>query len=158
MSSISPAPRSPNPASRSMSPTDLPQEVWDHALATISPSSLDWLWHGYVATGNITLLTSRWKAGKTTLLSLLLSRRKTGGSKQREGTSRTTPLCGHQEAASQTTPSPPGSGKVRARPKLLPSPPTSGGEGRVRGVPSPASPSSRARPSSSLINTADPLG
>jgi hypothetical protein len=62
-----------------MSTIDLPQEVWDHALATISPSPLDWLWHGYVAAGNITLLTSQWKAGKTTLLSLLLSRRKTGG-------------------------------------------------------------------------------
>jgi AAA domain len=39
----------------------------------------DWLWHGFVSPGNITLLTSLWKSGKTTLLSLLLSRRKTGG-------------------------------------------------------------------------------
>jgi hypothetical protein len=38
------------------------------------------LWQGFVAAGNITLLTSQWKAGKTTLLSLLLSRRRTGGS------------------------------------------------------------------------------
>jgi hypothetical protein len=37
------------------------------------------LWHGFVAPGNLTLLTSQWKAGKTTLLSLLLSRRKEGG-------------------------------------------------------------------------------
>jgi AAA domain len=34
----------------------------------------DWLWNGYLARGNITLLTSRWKAGKTTLLTGLLGR------------------------------------------------------------------------------------
>lgn len=28
----------------------------------------DWLWHGYLGRGNITLLTSVWKSGKTTLL------------------------------------------------------------------------------------------
>jgi hypothetical protein len=39
----------------------------------------DWLWHGILARGNVTLLTSQWKAGKTTLLSLLLARRKQGG-------------------------------------------------------------------------------
>jgi hypothetical protein len=37
------------------------------------------LWDGFVAGGNLTLLTSQWKAGKTTLLSLLLYRRKAGG-------------------------------------------------------------------------------
>jgi hypothetical protein len=26
----------------------------------------DWLWTGYIAQGNLTLLTSLWKAGKTT--------------------------------------------------------------------------------------------
>jgi hypothetical protein len=31
-----------------------------------------WLWNGYVARGSITLLTSLWKAGKTTLLTGLL--------------------------------------------------------------------------------------
>ena len=31
-------------------------------------SVTDWLLHGYLARGNITLLTSQWKAGKTTLL------------------------------------------------------------------------------------------
>lgn len=39
----------------------------------------DWLWHGYLARGSITLLTSLWKAGKTTLLSVLLSKMRTGG-------------------------------------------------------------------------------
>jgi len=38
-----------------------------------------WLWDGVVATGMITLLTSRWKAGKTTLISALLARLGTGG-------------------------------------------------------------------------------
>src|SRR6476661_3566588 len=32
----------------------------------------DWLWDGYLAPGNVTLLTSQWKAGKTTLLTGLL--------------------------------------------------------------------------------------
>ncbi len=32
----------------------------------------DWLWHGYLARGNITLLTSQWKSGKTTLLAGLI--------------------------------------------------------------------------------------
>src|SRR3954454_20231032 len=32
----------------------------------------DWLWHGYLARGNLTLLTSLWKSGKTTLLAGLL--------------------------------------------------------------------------------------
>src|SRR5262245_9736328 len=32
----------------------------------------EWLWHGYIARGNLTLLTSLWKAGKTTLVTGLL--------------------------------------------------------------------------------------
>ncbi|MBX9626840.1 MAG: AAA family ATPase, partial [Gemmataceae bacterium] len=32
----------------------------------------DWVWDGYLARGNLTLLTSRWKAGKTTLIAGLL--------------------------------------------------------------------------------------
>jgi hypothetical protein len=32
----------------------------------------EWLWDGYLARGGITLLTSRWKSGKTTLLAGLL--------------------------------------------------------------------------------------
>jgi hypothetical protein len=38
-----------------------------------------WLWHGYLAPGNVTLLTSQWKTGKTTLVSILLHHLKTGG-------------------------------------------------------------------------------
>jgi hypothetical protein len=42
-------------------------------------ASRDWLWRGYLLPGAVTLLTSLWKSGKTTLLSVLLSRLKTGG-------------------------------------------------------------------------------
>jgi hypothetical protein len=38
-----------------------------------------WLWHGYLASGNVTLLVGQWKAGKTTLLSVLLARLGPGG-------------------------------------------------------------------------------
>jgi AAA domain len=62
-----------------MSIVDIPTEVWDHQLAAINPAPVDWLWQGFVACSNITLLTSQWKAGKTTLLSLLLARRNRGG-------------------------------------------------------------------------------
>src|SRR4051794_13102115 len=37
-----------------------------------------WLWHGYLGPGKVTLLTSQWKSGKTTLVSLLLSRMQQG--------------------------------------------------------------------------------
>jgi hypothetical protein len=36
--------------------------------------AIDWLWNGYLARGSLTLLTSVWKAGKTTLLAGLLQR------------------------------------------------------------------------------------
>ena len=39
----------------------------------------DWLWQGYLLPGAVTLLTSLWKSGKSTLLSVLLSRMKNGG-------------------------------------------------------------------------------
>lgn len=44
----------------------------DQLDAAPRASANDWLWHGYLARGNITLLTSQWKAGKTTLLAGLL--------------------------------------------------------------------------------------
>jgi hypothetical protein len=39
----------------------------------------DWLWQGYLRPGAVTLLTSLWKSGKSTLLAVLLSRLKSGG-------------------------------------------------------------------------------
>src|SRR6202007_2157095 len=38
-----------------------------------------WLWQGYLSPGKVTLLTSQWKSGKTTLVSLLLARMQQGG-------------------------------------------------------------------------------
>jgi len=49
------------------------------SLAAASPEAPDWLWRGYLAPGQLTLLTSLWKSGKTTLLSVLLARMKGGG-------------------------------------------------------------------------------
>lgn len=47
----------------------LPMDQLAHPSAV---STADWVWPGYLARGNLTLLTSRWKAGKTTLLAGLL--------------------------------------------------------------------------------------
>jgi hypothetical protein len=58
---------------------NLPALVWSPELAACTEPPADWLWHGILARGNVTLLTSQWKAGKTTLLSMLLGRRKHGG-------------------------------------------------------------------------------
>jgi hypothetical protein len=58
---------------------NIPPGIWDHEVAALNPPAIDWLWHGFVAPGNTTLLTSLWKAGKTTLVSMLLSRRKQAG-------------------------------------------------------------------------------
>lgn len=62
-----------------MDAQESPQHFTVPELLTLSESPADWLWHGFVARRNSTLLTSLWKAGKTTLLSLLLARRKSGG-------------------------------------------------------------------------------
>src|SRR5687768_3722045 len=43
------------------------------------PTPRSWLWHGYLGPGKMTLLTSQWKSGKTTLLTLLLARMQQGG-------------------------------------------------------------------------------
>ena len=41
--------------------------------------TLSWLWQGYLAPGQVTLLTSQWKTGKTTLVAVLLSKLSQGG-------------------------------------------------------------------------------
>jgi hypothetical protein len=38
-----------------------------------------WIWNGYLVAGGVTLLTSLWKAGKTTLVAVLLAKMKSGG-------------------------------------------------------------------------------
>jgi hypothetical protein len=43
------------------------------------PVKTDWLWHGYLAPGCVTLLTSLWKSGKSTLIAVLLAQMKAGG-------------------------------------------------------------------------------
>lgn len=59
---------------------DVPALRWGLAgLRSESGPPLRWLWHGYLGVGVVSLLTSQWKIGKTTLLSVLLARLKTGG-------------------------------------------------------------------------------
>jgi hypothetical protein len=48
-------------------------------LAAAAPPCLSWLWHGYLAPGKVTTLTSPSKTGKTTLASLLFARMANGG-------------------------------------------------------------------------------
>lgn len=66
-----------------MTPDDFPEfdYVTTSELCTRA-GQLDaerWLWEGYLAGGTVTLLVGRWKAGKTTLLSVLLARLGAGG-------------------------------------------------------------------------------
>src|SRR5690606_8737705 len=49
------------------------------SFAEAPAPSIDWIWQGYLARGATTLLTSQWKAGKTTLVSVLLARLARGG-------------------------------------------------------------------------------
>jgi AAA domain len=44
-----------------------------------APSKVEWLWHGFVARRNVTLMTSMWKSGKTTLMAGLLRKMEKGG-------------------------------------------------------------------------------
>jgi len=70
---------SPAPATPTLPAISLPPEVWGTDLAAAAAGKTSWLWDGYLAHGNVTLLTSQWKSGKTTLLSILLARREIGG-------------------------------------------------------------------------------
>ena len=54
------------------------QELSRADLAATS-KPISWIWDGLLAPGVMTLLTSQWKSGKTTLVSLLLARRAHGG-------------------------------------------------------------------------------
>jgi hypothetical protein len=58
----------------------MPPLVWGQAnLSAAAGTQRPWLWQGYLAPGAVTLLTGQWKAGKTTLASVLLARLKSGG-------------------------------------------------------------------------------
>lgn len=48
-------------------------------LHSAPASERDWLWDGYLRPGEITLLTSQWKSGKSTVVAVLLARMQTGG-------------------------------------------------------------------------------
>src|SRR5262249_47759318 len=70
------APPGPREPDRPAPPVFTP--LWANQLS--AAASRPWLWQGYLAPGNVTLLTSQWKSGKTTLIAVLLARLKTGGS------------------------------------------------------------------------------
>jgi len=53
--------------------TVLKSEIYDELAAQVEGET-EWLWRGFLAAGSVTLLTSQWKTGKTTLLSVLLAR------------------------------------------------------------------------------------
>jgi hypothetical protein len=55
------------------------KRVWSDEMAAAPDEPMNWVWEGLVAQANLTLLTSQWKAGKTTLLSILLGLRVAGG-------------------------------------------------------------------------------
>jgi hypothetical protein len=55
----------------------VPQSLAD--LRDAARGGGDWLWQGYLAPGSVTLLTSQWKSGKSTLIAVLLARMKAGG-------------------------------------------------------------------------------
>jgi hypothetical protein len=54
-------------------------ELVDRLDTPTAPSNIEWLWHGLIARGQITLFTSQWKAGKTTLITGLLHQLAAGG-------------------------------------------------------------------------------
>jgi hypothetical protein len=51
----------------------------DLLMAHDNHATVSWLWERMLAAGNVTLLTSVWKAGKSSLLALFLAGRREGG-------------------------------------------------------------------------------
>jgi hypothetical protein len=82
---------SDNPASSPLPPDAIPPglsaiaaELLGRVVAARDPDQQrctppPWLWQGYLGPGKITLLTSQWKSGKTTLVARLFARMKEGG-------------------------------------------------------------------------------
>src|SRR5262249_55097122 len=72
----------PNDSADARTPVPPANPYVPQSYGQLSPSAeprRDWLWQGYLMPGAVTLLTSLWKSGKTTLLSVLLSRLNAGG-------------------------------------------------------------------------------
>jgi hypothetical protein len=72
-----PSPCAPGPTGLAPHPPAF--RALDLAELRAGRAAADWLWHGYVAAGGVTLLTSPWKAGQTTLTAVLLARLGAGG-------------------------------------------------------------------------------
>jgi hypothetical protein len=68
----------PDPAALLARPPSRRGQTWNE-LCQAAGQPFTWLWHGYLAPGNVTLLTSPAKTGKTTLVAVLLARLKAGG-------------------------------------------------------------------------------
>jgi AAA domain-containing protein len=79
--SIPSSPLSTNLEQRSHQATDMElAPAFSVGMSLGSPAAeLSWIWHGYIAAGNLTVLTSQWKSGKTTLVATLLARMAEGG-------------------------------------------------------------------------------
>src|SRR5262245_48030408 len=70
----SPAPPDGSPDHRTDAPPAHPYVPLSYAeLEPLAEARHDWLWQGYLLPGAVTLLTSLWKSGKTTLLAVLLA-------------------------------------------------------------------------------------
>jgi hypothetical protein len=52
---------------------------WNKEVAARKDVPVPWIWDGLIAEGAVTLLTGAWKSGKSTLLAMLLDRRRQGG-------------------------------------------------------------------------------
>lgn len=70
-------PRSPNDDNENLALTN--STLYRRSQIVHLDKPVPWLWYGYIARTQLTLLTGRWKLGKTTLLAALLARMGTGG-------------------------------------------------------------------------------
>jgi hypothetical protein len=68
----------PTPQTESRHATPLVPILMTQLDTPTAASTTDWLWHGLIARGNVTLFTSQWKAGKSTLLTGLMHKPRSG--------------------------------------------------------------------------------
>lgn len=74
-----PVPALPEVEPDEMSLRFLGWEQGDEDLGRTAKGRGNWIWEGYLAAGKITTLTSMWKSGKTTLISILFAQMEQGG-------------------------------------------------------------------------------